>query len=47
MLVNNELEKLYLEAVVTYLKVITQHCCGGAKKSNEDSVSVIGVSFDV
>jgi len=47
MLVNNELETLYLEAVVTYLKVVTQHCCGGTKESNEDSVSVIGVSFDV
>jgi len=31
MLVNIEVEKLYLEAVVTYLKVVTQHCCGGTK----------------
>jgi len=47
MLVNNELEKLYQEAVVTNLKGVTQHCCGGTKESNEDSVSVISVSFDV
>jgi hypothetical protein len=47
MLVNNELGKLYQEAVVTYLKVVTQHCCGGTKKSNQDSGSVASVSIDV
>jgi hypothetical protein len=47
MLVNNELEKLYQEALVTYLKVVTQHCCGGTEESNEDSVSVASVSIDV
>jgi len=47
MLVYNELEKPYQEAVLTNLKVVTQHCCGGTKESNEDSVSVTGVSFDV
>jgi hypothetical protein len=47
MLVNNELEKLYQEAAVTYLKVVTQHCCGRTKERNEDSVNVVGVSFDV
>jgi hypothetical protein len=47
MLVNNKLEKLYQEAVVTYLKVVTQYCCGGTKESNKDSVNVVGVSFDV
>jgi hypothetical protein len=41
------LEKLYQEAAVTYLKVVTQHCCGGTKESNEDSGSVVGVPFDV
>ena len=47
MLVNNELEKLYQEAAVTYLKVVTQHFCGRTKERNEDSVNVVGVSFDV
>jgi hypothetical protein len=46
-LVNNELEKLYQEALVTYLKVVTQHCFGGTEESNEDSVSVAGISIDV
>jgi hypothetical protein len=47
MLVNNGLEKLYQKAAVTYLKVVTQHCCGRTKESNEDSVNVVGVSFGV
>jgi hypothetical protein len=41
------LEKLYQEAVVTYLKVVTQHCCAWTKERNEDSVNVVGFSFDV
>jgi hypothetical protein len=45
MLVNDELEKLYQEAVVTYLKVVTQQCCEVTEESNKDSVSVAGVSI--
>ena len=44
---NNELEKLYQEALMTYLKVVTQHCCGWTEESNGDSVSVAGVSIDI
>jgi hypothetical protein len=46
MLVSNELERLWKEAVVTYLKVVSQHFYGGMEESSENSVSIVALSTD-
>jgi hypothetical protein len=43
MTVNNELDKMWKEAVMIYFKVLSQHLLGGTEENNENLLFLIEI----
>jgi hypothetical protein len=44
---NDELDRIFKEAVVAYFKVLSQHLPGGAKENHEKTFKILDIPAEI